>query len=215
MLWQDRGASTPRSHRHKAERCRRLRPAGRAVADASQSDRPRWQLAALSACAAAAGSETLFRNALDSCERPMHTPSRASISARMRAIVRFGRLVTGSSSNGVTTRKVVSLFTGGVPGATLAFNASVPDLAKSRRHSRTVSSRPPNASAMRGLLQPDRVSRMARALSASPRSSSRSLKPGTFHSCRALPKRCRSRIVHLSVGQAGGVCLASTHAQRY
>jgi hypothetical protein len=100
----------------------------------------------------------------------MHTPSRASISARMRAIVQFGRLATGSSSNGVTTRKAVSLFTGGGPGATLAFNASVPPRLKSLRHSRTVSSRTLNASAMRGLVQPESVSRMARALSASPRS---------------------------------------------
>jgi hypothetical protein len=98
----------------------------------------------------------------------MHTPSRASISARMRAIVQFGRLATGSSSNGVTARKAVSLFTGGGPGATLAFSASVPPRLKSLRHSRTVSSRTLNASAMRGLVQPDSVSRMARALSASP-----------------------------------------------
>src|SRR5208337_1178951 len=82
----------------------------------------------------------------------------------------FGRLATGSSSNGVTTRKAVSLFTGGGPGATLAFNASVPPRLKSLRHSRTVSSRTLNASAMRGLVQPESVSRMARALSASPRS---------------------------------------------
>jgi hypothetical protein len=100
----------------------------------------------------------------------MRTPSRASISARMRAIVQFGRLATGSSSNGVTTRKAVSLFTGDGPGATLAFNASVPPRLKSLRHSRTVSSRTLNASAIRGLVQPESVSRIARALSASPRS---------------------------------------------
>src|SRR5277367_6556949 len=115
-------------------------------------------------------TELFFRNALDNCDRLMRTPSRASISARMRAIVQFGRLATGSSSNGVTTRKAVSLLIGGGPGATLAFNASMPVRLKSLRHSRTVSSRTPNASATRGLVQPDSVSRMARALSASPRS---------------------------------------------
>ena len=115
-------------------------------------------------------TELFFRNALDSCERLMRTPSRASISARRRAIVQFGRSATGSSSNGVTTRNAVSLFTGDGPGATLAFNASTPPRLKSLRHSRTVSSRTPNASAMRGLVQPDSVSRTARALSASPRS---------------------------------------------
>ena len=60
----------------------------------------------------------------------MRTPSRVSISARRRAIVQFGRLATGSSSNGVTTRKAVSLFTGDGPGATLDFNASMPTAAK-------------------------------------------------------------------------------------
>jgi hypothetical protein len=163
-------ALAPRSHRHKAERCRQLWLAARAVANAGLSDRPRWQLAALSACAAAAGNGTFFRNALDSCERLMRTPSRASISAPMRAIVQFGRLATGSSRSGATTRKAVSLFTGDGPGATLAFNASVPPRLKSLRHSRTVSSRTLNASAMHGLVQPESVSRIARALSASPRS---------------------------------------------
>ena len=73
----------------------------------------------------------------------MRTPSRASISARKRAIVQFGRSATGSSSSGVTTRNAVELFTGTGPGAMLAFSASTPPLPKSLRHSRTVSSRTP------------------------------------------------------------------------
>jgi hypothetical protein len=77
----------------------------------------------------------------------------------MRAIVQFGRLATGSSSNGATTRKAVLLFTSDGPGATLAFNASVPPRLKSLHHSRTVSSRTPNASAIRGLVQPESVSK--------------------------------------------------------
>src|ERR1700730_1358803 len=35
-------------------------------------------------------TELFFRNALDNCDRLMRTPSRASISARRRAIVQFG-----------------------------------------------------------------------------------------------------------------------------
>ena len=45
-------------------------------------------------------TELFFRNALDSCERLMRTPSRASISARRRAIVQLRRSATGSSSKG-------------------------------------------------------------------------------------------------------------------
>src|SRR6202049_4622751 len=101
-------------------------------------------------------TELFFRNALDNCDRLMRTPSRASISARRRAIVQFGLSATGSSSKGVTTRSAVSLFTGGGPGARLAFNAATPPRPKSLRHSRTVSSRTPNASAICGLLQPHR-----------------------------------------------------------
>ena len=115
-------------------------------------------------------AELFFRNALDSCERLMRTPSRASISARRRGIVQFGRLATGSSSSGVTTRNAAELFTGTGPGAMLAFNASTPPLPNSLRHRRTVSSRTPNASAIRGLDQPAKVSSTARARSASPRS---------------------------------------------
>ena len=62
-------------------------------------------------------TELFFRNAFDNCERLMRTPSRASISARMRAIVQFGRLATGSSRSGATTRKAVHFLpvTGRVP----------------------------------------------------------------------------------------------------
>lgn len=115
-------------------------------------------------------AELFFRNALDNCDRLMQTPSRAWTSARRRAIVQFGLSATGSSSKGVTMRKAAALFRGAGPGATLAFNASTPPLPKSLRHSRTVSSRTPKASAIRGLVQPESVSSTARARSASPRS---------------------------------------------
>ena len=115
-------------------------------------------------------TKLFFRNAFDNCDRLMRTPSRASISARRRAIVQFVLSATGSSNNGVTTRNATALFTGSGPGATRAFKASTPPRAKSPRQRRTVSSRTPNASAIRALVQPDSVNRMARALSASPRS---------------------------------------------
>ena len=115
-------------------------------------------------------TELFFRNALDNRERLIRTPSRASISARSRAIVQFFLSATGSSSNGVTTRNATVLFTGSGPGAMRAFNASTPPLVKSPRQRRTVSSRTPKASAMRELVRPVNVNRTARALSASPRS---------------------------------------------
>ena len=100
----------------------------------------------------------------------MLTPSRASISARRRGMVQLGRSATGSASRGMATRSATSLFTGAGPGATAAFNASTSPLMKSPRQSRTVSSRTPNASAIRPLVQPVSVSSTARARSASPRS---------------------------------------------
>ncbi len=76
-------------------------------------------------------TELFFRSALDSCDRLMRTPARASISARSRGIVQLRRSATGSSSTGssskgVTTRKAASLFTGAGPGATSAFSAAKP-----------------------------------------------------------------------------------------
>src|SRR6201997_4397642 len=115
-------------------------------------------------------AELFFRNALDSCERLMRTPSRASISARRRGIVQLRRSATGSSSKGAATRKAASLFSGGGPGAMLAFSAATPPAVKSLRHRRTVSSRTPNASAILELVQPASVKSTARARSASPRS---------------------------------------------
>jgi len=115
-------------------------------------------------------AEVFFRNALASCDRLMRTPARASISARSRGIVQLVRSATGASSNGVATRKAASLFTGTGPGTTFAFKASIPPAMKAPRQKRTVSSRTPNASAIFELVQPESVSRTARARSASPRS---------------------------------------------
>ena len=115
-------------------------------------------------------AEVFFRNAFDSCERLMRTPSRASISARSRGIVQLVRSATGASRSGVTTRKAASLFTGTGPGATFVVKASTPPEMKAPRQKRTVSSRTPNASAILELLQPASFSSTARARSASPRS---------------------------------------------
>src|SRR5271167_3755860 len=127
-------------------------------------------LASLQRVPRPAPAELFFRSALESCDRLMRTPSRASISTCSRGIVQLRRSATGCSSKGVTTRKAASLFTGAGPGATLAFSASTPPRTKSLRHRRTVSSRTPNASAIRGLVQTASVNSTARALSASPRS---------------------------------------------
>ena len=167
---RDKDASTLHFRRRKEERYRQPQPDACGVADASRSDPPRRRSGVLSACAGAAANGTFFRNALDNRERLIRTPSRASISARSRAIVQFFLSATGSSSNGVTTRNATVLFTGSGPGAMRAFNASTPPLVKSPRQRRTVSSRTPKASAMRELVRPVNVNRTARALSASPRS---------------------------------------------
>ncbi len=165
-----------------------------------------------SVCRGRPPAELFFRKALDSCERLMHTPSRASISARRRGIVQLRRSATGSSSKGVATRKAASLFIGGGPGAMLAFSAATPPAVKSLRQRRTVSSRTPNASAILGLVQSASVSSTARARSASPRSRepARAKRParcsspavtGDFPAMPHLANRRRQRIAkNLSVG---------------
>src|SRR3954454_15585234 len=71
-------------------------------------------------------AKLFLRSALDNCERLIRTPSLASISARSRAMVQFGRSATGASSKGVTTRNAASLFTAAGPGATRAPSAATP-----------------------------------------------------------------------------------------
>jgi hypothetical protein len=132
---------------------------------------------------------------LDNCERLIRTPSRTSISARSRGMVQFGRFATGASSSGSATRNAASLFPGAGPGATRARSAATPPPAYSLRHSRTVSSRTPNASPIRALVQPASVSSTARARSASPRSrdaarassANRSAEPAVTGDLPAIP----------------------------
>ena len=135
---RDQDASAPRSH-HRRKQCRPLRPAACAVAGAGPPVHLAFRLDVPSACAGPPASGTFFSRGLDSSERLMRTPSRASISARRR-IVQLRRSATGSSSNGVITRKAASLFTGGGPGAMLVFSAVTPPAVKSLRHRRTASS---------------------------------------------------------------------------
>src|SRR5712692_1046045 len=111
-----------------------------------------------------------LRSTLESCEREIETPSRAAISSARRASVQFVRSATGWDRSGPATLSAASALSGAGPGAMLAFNASIPPRVKSLRHSRTVSSRTPNACAIRELVQLSSVSKMARARSASARS---------------------------------------------
>jgi hypothetical protein len=60
-------------------------------------------------------AEVFFRSALDNCDLPILTPSRASISAMRRSIVELVRSATGASRRGVTTRSRGLALHGGRP----------------------------------------------------------------------------------------------------
>jgi len=133
------------------------------------------------------------------------------------------RLPSGHQG-GRRQRNATALFTGSGSEAMRAFNASTPARTKSPRQSRAVSSRTPNASAIRGLVQPDSVNRTTRALSASPRSrdvaridkaARCSLSSEIFHSRRTCPNRCLKSIVRQSVGQPMGICLARIRREEW
>jgi hypothetical protein len=108
-----------------------------------------------------------WRSTLESCEREIERFSRAAISLARRASVQFVLSATGCDRRGPATLSAACAFSGTGPGATLAFSASIPPCMKSLRQSRTVSSRTPKACAIRLLVQPSSVSRIARARSAS------------------------------------------------
>src|SRR5215203_1117119 len=112
----------------------------------------------------------LWRSTTDSREEEMRTPERFSISSARRGSVQFGRSATGPDRTSSATAKAHAALTGARPGATDFFSASIPPVMKALRQNRTVSSRTPKASAIWPLVQPESVSKIARARSASPRS---------------------------------------------
>ena len=139
-------------------------------------------LAALQRVAGSAIAKAPFlRSALESCDFEIVTPSRAAISSARRASVQLTRFVTGADNRGSATRKAACVFTGAGPGKGLVSRASTPSVRNCPRHSRTVSSRTPNASAIRALVQPRSVKRTALARSASARSG-----PQAFDSSPAI-----------------------------
>ena len=95
----------------------------------------------------------------------MRTPARVSISSARRGSVQLGRSATGPDRTSSATANARSALTGAGPGATDVFRASIPPLRKALRQKRTVSSRTPKASPIWPLVQPDRVSKIARARS--------------------------------------------------
>src|SRR4051812_25642982 len=115
----------------------------------------------------------LWRSTTDSREGEMRTPARVSISSPKRGSVQLGRSATGPDRTSSATARARSALTSAGPGATDFFSASSPPVMKAVRQNRTVSSRTPKAWAIWPLVQPDRVSKIARARSASPRSRER------------------------------------------
>src|SRR4051794_36293164 len=103
-----------------------------------------------------------FLSTTDSREIEMRTPARLSISSAKRGSVQFGRSATGPDRTSSATARARSALTGAGPGATAVFSASSPPIMKALRQTRTVSSRTPKASAMWPLVQPERVSKIAR-----------------------------------------------------
>src|SRR5215204_7779594 len=127
-------------------------------------------LAAFQGVAGPSPAEIPFwRSTTESREREMRRPTRLSISSARRGSVQLGRSATAADRTSSATANAHSALTGAGPGAADFFSASMPPVMKVLRQTRTVSSRTPNASAIWPLVQPDRVSKIARARSASPR----------------------------------------------
>src|SRR5512134_1168 len=125
--------------------------------------------AVLSECDAPA-ERPFLRSTTDKREGEIGHPVRLSISPARRGKVQFVRSASGADSRSSATDKAASAFTGAAPGGGRVFRADTPPRMKSLRHRRTVSSRTPKACAIRPLVHPAKVSKIARARSASARS---------------------------------------------
>src|SRR5215213_423232 len=126
-------------------------------------------LAAFQRVACTAPAEVPFwRSTTESRESEMRRPARVSISSASRGSVQFGRSATGPDKTSWATSRARSALRGAGPGATDFFSASIPPL-------------------MKALLQPERVSKIARARSAAPRSREwlRAISPCLFSSSAA------------------------------
>ena len=106
-------------------------------------------------------------------EREMRVPVWRSTSTHNRGSVQLVRFATGPRRTAFAISRARSPFSADGPGARVERNASTPPSANHCRQWRTESAVTPKASATSGLVQPESVRRMARARSASPRSSER------------------------------------------
>jgi hypothetical protein len=141
-----------------------------------------------------------FRNALDSCERLMRTPSRAPISARRRGIVQLRPVGHGFLQQGRDhPQRRFTLHWGG-PGATLAVSAAMTASANSLRQETNRIMAHTECLGDRGLVQPDSVSSTVHVLSASP---------------IARVGQCRQRSASVAVSRDFSQCLAPANWSRY
>src|SRR4051794_9725213 len=134
----------------------------------------RGVLSALQRVPGAAPAEIPFlRSTTESREREIRRPARCSISPAKRRNAQFVRFVTGADKTSSATANAALALMGDAPGGLSPRSPATPSCMTLIRHRRTVSSRTPKASPIRPLDQPARVSKTARARSASPRSCER------------------------------------------
>ena len=114
-----------------------------------------------------------FRSRMLSRDFEMLIPARRSISACSRGSVQFTRFSTGSARIPCATASARSPLLGSGPGAMVERNASTPPVENQWRQCRTEHAVTPKASPTSALVQPANVNKIARARSASPRTSER------------------------------------------
>ncbi len=145
--------------------------------------------------AGAAPAEPPFsRSRMLSREVEMLRPVCRSISACSRGSVQLGRFSTGSRNKAAATARACSPLAGERPGASVERRASTPPSQNHCRQWRTESAVTPKASATSTLVQPVNVSSIARARSASPRTSDRAKASKSARCAAVAAKRDRPTI---------------------
>jgi hypothetical protein len=130
----------------------------------------------------------------------MVRPARSRTARCSRGRVQFGRWASGTVSNCSITARAAWLFHGALPGLGRVRSIATPPARNRRRHGRTVSARTPSNGPITAPVRPSLDHRIARARSASARSTDRDNCSSRARSSSVIERRVRPTMSTSTLG---------------